>query len=550
MWYILLVVITLTTFQILHWFWSCFWCLRDVPGPQNTSFIFGHALQLAQSKIGASYNRWSCSYGQTFKLRGPFLEPWLILGDPKGISHVLLSKAYVRPQWDRVIMELFFGRGLFCAEGEEHRKMRKTLNGAFTQQSVHDVAQVFYDLAYRLTKKWTDHIGASNTKTFNIALDLHILTLDAISMTMFMHNLSEAQDNIPALLHNITNSPMANRRSVLVETLVSIFPGLLRLPSPIKRWADQLRGELGSIAENVWLGKVGIGMHAKLLDSLSHYQNLEHEEITKEEAIAQVFTDQDIRLARAFNPEQIIGILFAGSETTANMIAECIYELAAHPHIQMKLRQELAAFKAATGRDPGIEDILNGSVLPYFDAVSRETFRTKSVLRQVSRAAAEDDIIPLEFPLSGTNQKEVHVKAGQLIHIPIRDGINTDEAIWGSNANDFCPERWIEKGGLPPTVNQIRAQGHVLTFGDGPKVCLGRSFGANIYSRCRIGAKPFRLPAMTEFKIVMCILISHFTFAREDSVLDFYQVGGNTLKPFIRGRESEGVQMPLQVGLA
>ncbi|PFH47745.1 hypothetical protein AMATHDRAFT_66969 [Amanita thiersii Skay4041] len=512
--YILLAGGVIILSPILHWFWSCFWWLKDVPGPPCTSFLFGHALELAQSKIGASYNRWSRAYGQTFKLRGPFLEPWLIVGDPKGLSHVLLSKAYVRPKSDRIALELFFGRGLFCAEGDEHRKMRKTLNGAFTQQSVQDVSQVFYDLAYRLTGKWTDHID-SGTKAFNIGPDLHILTLDAISMTMFMHNLSEAQDNIPSLLHNITNSPMPKEGAVLAETLVSIFPILLKIPTSIKRWADRLRTELGKIAENVWLGKVGIGMHAKLLDSLNQYQNLENEKITKEEAVA-----------------QIIGILFAGSETTANMITECLYELANHSDIQTKLRQELAEFKATTGRDPGVEDISNASILPYLDAVTRETFRTKAVLREISRAAAEDDIIPLEFPLAGTNRREVHVKAGQLINIPVRDGINVDEKIWGSNANIFYPERWIEKEGLPPAVNMVRAQGHVLTFGDGPKVCLGRSF------------------AITEFKVIVSVLVSHFTFARDDSVFDFYHVGGNTIKPFVRGRESEGVQMLLQVGLA
>lgn len=61
----------------------------------------------------------------------------------------------------------------------------------------------------------------------------------------------------------------------------------------------------------------------------------------------------------------------------------------------------------------------------------------------------------------------MHVKKGQQIHIPIRDGINVDEDIWGSDAYEFRPERWLEKGGLPKSVEQIRAQGHNLTFGDG-----------------------------------------------------------------------------------
>ncbi len=64
--------------------------------------------------------------------------------------------------------------------------------------------------------------------------------------------------------------------------------------------------------------------------------------------------------------------------------------------------------------------------------------------------------------------------------MPIRDGINVNEDIWGVDAMVFNPERWLEPGALSKEVTA----GHVLTFGDGPKVCLGRSFGAlaNVHS--------------------------------------------------------------------
>jgi len=81
--------------------------------------------------------------------------------------------------------------------------------------------------------------------------------------------------------------------------------------------------------------------------------------------------------------------------------------------------------------------------------------------------AVHDDVIPLAFPIRGTNQKELHVKAGQVIQIPIRDGVNADEAIWGKDVDQFRPERWINEDGLPESVDLIHAQGHVLTFGDG-----------------------------------------------------------------------------------
>lgn len=55
---------------------------------------------------------------------------------------------------------------------------------------------------------------------------------------------------------------------ILLETFASLFPYLLYLPSPIKRYANTLRTEFGRIAQEVWAGKDEGGMHAKVLDAL------------------------------------------------------------------------------------------------------------------------------------------------------------------------------------------------------------------------------------------------------------------------------------------
>ena len=67
------------------------------------------------------------------------------------------------------------------------------------------------------------------------------------------------------------------------------------------------------------------------------------------------------------------------------VVQECIYELARNPAIQTRLRTELADFRSRHGRFPGFEDLMSGSALPYFEAVIRETLRTKAVLREIGR---------------------------------------------------------------------------------------------------------------------------------------------------------------------
>ena len=47
----------------------------------------------------------------------------------------------------------------------------------------------------------------------------------------------------------------------------------------------------------------------------------------------------------------------------------------------------------------------------------------------------------------------------------------------------------------------------------------------------------------------MSVLIRHFSFhpAAGFEQIDFYHLGGNTVKPKVRGKEKEGVQLPLCV---
>lgn len=59
------------------------------------------------------------------------------------------------------------------------------------------------------------------------------------------------------------------------------------------------------------------------------------------------------------------------------------------------------------------------------------------------------------------------MKAGQVIQVAIRDGINSDEGVWGADTAQFRPERWLEEESLPPAVKSLRAQGNLYTFGDG-----------------------------------------------------------------------------------
>ncbi|TFY80393.1 hypothetical protein EWM64_g3616 [Hericium alpestre] len=299
---------------------------------------------------------------------------------------------------------------------------------------------------------------------------------------MFKHNVAASAGHIPELLDKFAAGPGNNSpASQFIGAILRSYPIFYSLPSPFKAWASLLRTEMGAIAEQVWAdSKRGVTIDSKILNLLD---NKNGEFINKDEAI-----------------DQIIGILFAGFETSANVMSEFLYELARHPEIQSKARQELVDFENTHQRVPGYDDLTNATALLTLSQFAG---------RSSARRAVADDVIPLEFPILGSGAKEVSVRPDTSIQIPMRDGINVDEAIW-------CPDA---------ALAEIKVRSIMLKCGSAPIVLI-------VYHS----------------QIVMSTLLRSFAFEPlEDVVLDFYHMGVDTVKSKVRGRESEGMQLPLRV---
>ena len=97
---------------------------------------------------------------------------------------------------------------------------------------------------------------------------------------------------------------------------------------------------------------------------------------------------------------------------------------------------------------------------------------------------------------------QILVRKGTYVCAPIH-AINRSPALWGADAGEFRPERWLEVeggegrlivGGREEGMTDMRGKGiklddgklgaarelqghkHLMTFIDGPRMCLGRGF--------------------------------------------------------------------------
>ena len=49
--------------------------------------------------------------------------------------------------------------------------------------------------------------------------------------------------------------------------------------------------------------------------------------------------------------------------------------------------------------------------------------------------------------------------------------------MWGADAHEFCPDRWLVPGRMPPPAELPSGWSGILTFCDGPRNCVGWRLG-------------------------------------------------------------------------
>ncbi|RAH56334.1 cytochrome P450 [Aspergillus piperis CBS 112811] len=160
-------------------------------------------------------------------------------------------------------------------------------------------------------------------------------------------------------------------------------------------------------------------------------------------------TDRDIQTSAASN----IG---AGSDTTGIGLSSVIFYSFRFPEKLQKLRQEIQ--DAGLGSEPSFQDTQK---LPYLQAVIKESMRLHP---------------GVGFPLFRIVPKGGAVICGRFFPEGTNVGVNSwvihrDESIWGSDVDDFVPERW-----LTDDPEKLRVMEQCLVpFGVGSRTCIGKN---------------------------------------------------------------------------
>lgn len=160
--------------------------------------------------------------------------------------------------------------------------------------------------------------------------------------------------------------------------------------------------------------------------------------------------------------EQLLTFLAAGHETTAAALAWAIFACCKYPEMEQRLREEIWANIDGTAWDAGNDVTVPDTdlaKLTYLQAFCNEVLRVWPPVPQTVREAARDTTLDGHFIPKGT----------QFIIAPW--ATNTAKALWGPDAADFRPERWLES----PTGG-CKSNYANTTFLAGPRSCIGSGF--------------------------------------------------------------------------
>jgi len=167
------------------------------------------------------------------------------------------------------------------------------------------------------------------------------------------------------------------------------------------------------------------------------------------------FTDENL-------VDQMMTFLLAGHETTASSMTWACYLLAKHPDVQKRLREEIHANlpPLSDSRPITSQDI---DSLPYLTAVTQEILRYFAPVQLTWRDAAKNTSIQGEFIPKGT----------RILIVPW--AINKSVEMWGDDALEFNPERWLKEEGKGASGGATSNYAF-MTFLAGPRGCIGRKF--------------------------------------------------------------------------
>ncbi|KAI5835765.1 cytochrome P450 [Schizophyllum commune Tattone D] len=511
--------------------------LDNIPGPPPESMLSGNFRQMFSPTAWAFHDKLANEYGSVVRTTGLLGEKQLYVSDPKALHHIVVKDQNVYEEHPQFISTntVVFGKGLLATLGEDHRRQRKLMNPVFSTSHIRSMIPIFQDV-----------VGALRTSLETLTKDgpREIDMLDWISRTALeLIGRSGLGHSFDDLTVDATPHPYTVSIKELAPAMFRVFfwrvyvlPHVHKLgPAWLRRLIVNVLPmrrvhDLRDKVDLMWANSREI--YSRKLEALRLGDEAVTKQVGQGKDILSLLIRANMKAEDPLDEDELLGqmstLIFAAMDTTSSALSRTLSLLVQHPDVQEQLRAEIRA--ARKDHDVLSYDQLDS--LPYLDAVCRETLRLFPPLPQLLRLAREDVVMPFSRPIVGVDGKtmnEVHVPKDTPVIIAIQNA-NRNSDIWGEDAQEWKPERWLEP--LPDSVADAHMPGvysNLMTFLGGGRSCIGFKF------------------SQLEMKVVLVELLDAFKLAASDKELKWRM--SVIVSPYLQD-QPERSQLPIVLSRA
>jgi len=346
----------------------------------------------------------------------PAPDPAYLINHPNYIHHVLVDKHrnYSKETYSNQAFKQIIGEGLINLEGDAWMRQRRLMQPAFHHTRLEKLDSLIVQATLDMLERWQGLYQQS--QPVDVAREMAALTMTITSRALFGVDLGDEVKAIGEIINEVAN---------LTEK-----PRDPRLQQAVR--------EFGAVVERI--------IHLRHRDFKDQGDLLSSMMTAHDEVSGARLSDLQLK-------NEVMGLLLAGHETTANALTWTIYLLSQNLWASDRLRHEVG--QVLNLRRPSGSDLAN---LPYLRQVLDESLRLFPPAWIIGRRAIMEDEIG-----------GYHVPAGTVIAICIYT-LHRHPGFW-ENPDQFDPDRFTSERSAD------RNRYAYIPFSIGPRQCIGNTFG-------------------------------------------------------------------------
>lgn len=403
--------------------------LPTPPGPRG-HWLLGNYPDLEADALGflTGLRR---QYGDVVRTRFLVWNAYFV-AHPDGVQHVLQSnhRNYNKEFIEYEKLSWIVGNGLLTSDGDFWLRQRRLAAPAFHRKNIAGYATIMTAAADDMLQGW--ETAAAQQQPLDISKEMMRATLRIVTQALF--SFDSAADAA-----TVDHAFSFANEYIGTDAERPFAQWLRHIPTARNRRFKESIDALDAIVYRIINTRRQQPETAADNDLLAMLMN------ARDEETGAGMTDQQLR-------DEVMTLLLAGHETTANALTWTFYLLSEHPAVRAELEAEVDA--VLNGRLPTVEDLPQ---LSYTRMVIEESMRLYPPAYSIGRMAIDDDAIG-----------GYHVPAGSPVFMS--SYVTHRHPDFWDEPEAFRPRRF------EPQRVQERDRFAYFPFGGGPRLCIGNNF--------------------------------------------------------------------------